>query len=267
MIVGVRTRAIPTSEGTFQTILIFDLVTGGTIEIPMATLTSGYITQFGDYTGMNSIYGTKNFNGELMNYGYEVITQGQMDNKTTYWDDSEVVLKAILPEGRKAMELVDLGASYVYDVKYDDLTVKVNSENELYVPIDEKTIVLDAGKVVANIDKRTIVYDDSEGHIELPLDNVTIFINSEGRLEAAGLDVKPGDAIQITTSEEAGLPVKYLDVLYDEETILLNSENELYVPIDKDSIIINSEDLLEVHQYTVAEIRALWHAICSEGEA
>ena len=81
------------------------------------------------------------------------------------------------------------------------------------------------------------------------------------------MDVKPGDAIQITTSEEAGLPVKYLDVLFDEETVLLNSENELYVPIDKDSIIINSEDLLEVHQYTVAEIRALWHAICSEGEA
>lgn len=266
MIVGVRTRAIPTSEGTFQTILIFDLVTGGTIEIPMATLTSGYITQFGDYTGVNSIYGTKNFNGELMNYGYEVITQGQMDNKTVFWDDSEILLKAIPVEAGNALELVDLGTNYRYNVLYDDATIVLDSE-ALSVPIDEKTIILDAGKVKANIDNRTIIFDTSEQHIELPIDEVTIFINSEGRLEAAGMDVKPGDAIQITTSEEGGLPVKYLDVLFNNETVKLDSENKLFVPIDKDSIIINSEDLLEVHQYTVAEIRALWHAICSEGEA
>jgi len=267
VLVNVTSRSIPTSEGTSETTLIFHFMDESTIEIPLAAIVSGFITIHGDYVGVNSIYGTKNFEGELMNYGHEVVTQVQFDNKTVRWNDSEIYVEAILPEGRKAMELVDLGASYVYDVKYDDSTVKVNSENELFVPIDEKTIILEGGKVVANIDKRTIIYDASEGHIELPLDEVTIFVNSEGRLEAAGLDVKPGDAIKISTSEEAGLPVKYLDVLYDEATILLNSENELYVPIDKDSIIINSEDELEVHQYTVAEIRALWHAICSEGEA
>ena len=266
-IVNVTSRSIPTSEGTSETTLIFHFMDESTVEIPLAAIVSGFITIHGDYTGTNSIYGTKNFEGELMNYGQEVITQVQVDNKTIFWNDSEVYLEAILPEGRKAIELVDLGSEFVYDVKYDDLTVKVNSENELFVPIDEKTIVLEGGKVKANIDKKTIIYDDSEGHIELPIDNITITLNSEGFLEASGLDVKAGDAIKITTSEEAGLPVKYLDVLYNDITVKLNSENELYVPIDEDSIIINSENLIEVKQYTVAEIRALWHTICSEGEA
>ena len=267
VIVNVTSRSIPTSEGTSETTLIFHFMDESTVEIPLAAIVSGFITIHGDYVGMNSIYGTKNFEGELMNYGHEVVTQVQFDNKTVRWNDSEVYVEALLPEGRKAIELVDLGASYVYDVKYDDLTVKVNSENELFVPIDEKTIVLEGGKVVANIDKRTIVYDVSEGHIELPIDEVTIFVNSEGRLEAAGMDVKPGEAIKISTSEEAGLPVKYIDVLYDDSTIILDSEGKLTANIDKDSIILDSEGKLAVDQYTVAEIKALWHAICLEGEA
>ena len=247
--------------------LVLTLHNGKQVRIPMSAIIGGFIDTRSDYVGTNSIYGTKNFAGELQNYGVEVITQVQVDNKTILWNDSEVYLEAILPEGRKAIELVDLGASYVYDVKYDEETILRNSANELYVPLDKKTIVISEGKLAVNLDHETIIYDDSEKVVKLPIDKVTIRINSEGLLEASGLDVLAGDAIEIENSEHSGLPVKMLNVLFDKQTIDLNSEGKLEVLIDKDSIIINSEGKLEVDQYTVSEIRALWHAVCVEGEA
>lgn len=268
------------SEGIRETILVFETVNGAVYEVPLGQIMGGFVRQHADYLGTNSIDGRWDFANELYNHGYEVVTQIQFDEANLTFNDSENYVELIPYVASEGIEIVGKTVArtnkagdtihpteYTVKAKFDHETIVLNSEDEMSVPIDKKTLVLDAGKLVANIDKKTIVYDDSEGHIELPLDNVTVFINSEGLLEAAGMDVKPGDAIQITTSEEAGLPVKYLDVLFDNESVKLNSENQLFVPIDKDSIIINSEALLEVHQYTVAEIRALWHAICSEGEA
>lgn len=96
----------------------------------------------------------------------------------------------------------------IFNVLVDSETIMINSENELYLPIDGVTIYFD---------------------------------DSEQVLKAAGLDVKPGEAIYLEDSEENGLIVKYVNVKYDSETILLNSENELFVPLDYETIVINSE--------------------------
>ena len=286
------------------TYLILTLHNGKQVRIPMSAVVGGFVDTRSDYIGTSSIYGNKNFAGELMNYGVEVITQVQVDNKTIRWNDSEVYLEMILPDEGDAIEIKDLGAKYELNVKYDDKTINLDAvSNELYLNNDEKTIIYDAvkdkvlvpideetifvdsadelvkvnldkktlvvseGKVAVNLDYETIIYDDSEKVVKLPLDEVTIYINSEGLLEAAGLDVKEGKAIEIESSEQAGLPVKLINVLYDEQTIDLNSEGKLEVLIDKDSIIIGSEGLLEVDQYTVGQIRTLWHSICQEMEA
>lgn len=280
MIVDVTSTTRPLTSETTETILIFTLKNGKKIEIPLGSIVGGFVRQHADYLGVNSIDGRWNFSNELYNHDFEVINVNQTDGTTLFWNDSENYLTVLPYKTSEGIELITKNIThqnmagdtittpeYTVKAKFDHETIVLNSEAEMSVPIDKKTIVVDAGKVVANIDKKTIIYDDSEGHIELPLDEVTIFVNSEGLLEAAGLDVKAGKAIKISTSEEAGLPVKLLDVLYDDETIKLDSENQLFIPIDKASIIINSEDELEVKQYTVAEIRALWHAICSEGEA
>lgn len=158
-----------------------------------------------------------------------------IDNVTIYVS-SEGVLKAAgldVKPGR-AVKLTDseeagLTVKYV-NVVTDSETVLINSENELYIPLDYETIVI-----------------NSENKIALPIDRKTIFIDSEsGLLKAAGLTVSEGEAIKITTSEVDGVEQAIIDVRYDDETIVLDSENQLTLPLDRRTIIINSEDKIAV---------------------
>ena len=264
MVIDGHIESEPLSDGSSLSFLVLVLKNGKKIRMPMSSVIGGFITIFGDYTGSSSIYGTKNFNGELMNYGHEVITQVQVDpNGSIIWNSSEVCLEVPPYKEGDAVEILDGFNRYKINVKYDDETIKLDStDNELFVPIDKKTIIIDSsGEVAANIDNATIIYNDFEDQIELPIDNVTVYLSSEGLLKSAGLDVTAGDAIRLDTSEVNGLPVKDINVLYDDKTIVLDSEGKLHVIIDEDSIVINSEGKLEVEQYTVAQVRALWDSI------
>lgn len=255
MIVDVTSTTRPLTSETTETILIFTLKNGKKIEIPLGSIVGGFVRQHADYLGINSIDGRWNFSNELYNHDFEVINVNQTDGTTLYWNDSENYLTVLPYKTSEGLEIVTKNVThqnmagdtittpeYTIGVKFDHETIVLNSEQELSVPVDKKTLVLDAGKVVANIDEQTIIYDDSEGKIKLPLDGVTIYLNSENVLEAAGLDVKAGEAIEISNSEEGGLPVKYINVLYDNETVMLNSENELYIPLDYETIIVDSEN-------------------------
>ena len=274
MIIDVRSITRPLTSETSETVLIFTLQNGKEIEIPLGSIVGGFVRQHADYLGTNSIGGSWNFANELYNHDFEVINVNQTDGTTLLWNDSENYLEVLPYKTSEGIEITSKMIShtnmagevistpeYTIGVKFDHDTVRLNSEGELSVPVDGETLVIENNKLVANIDKKTIIYDSSEGHIELPLDNVTITLNSEGLLEAAGLDVKAGKAIEISTSEEGGLPVKYINVKYDEATIVLDSEGKLSVPIDKDSIIISSEGLFEVDQYTTSELVTLWNSI------
>lgn len=274
MIIDVRSITRPLTSETSETVLIFTLKNGKEIEIPLGSIVGGFVRQHADYLGTNSIGGSWNFANELYNHDFEVINVNQTDGTTVIWNDSENYLEVLPYKTSEGIEITSKMIShtnmagevistpeYTIGVKFDHDTVRLNSEGELSVPVDGETLVIENNKLVANIDKKTIIYDSSEGHIELPLDNVTITLNSEGFLEAAGLDVKAGDAIEISTSEEGGLPVKYINVKYDEATVVLDSEGKLSVPIDKDSIIISSEGLFEVDQYTTSELVTLWNSI------
>ena len=243
--------------------LVLTLHNGKEVRIPMSSVVGGFITVRGDYTGTNSIYGTKNFDGELMNYGVEVITQVQVDtNGSIIWNDSESYLEVPPYKEGDAVEILDGFDRYKLNVKYDRNTLELNNYNELFVNIDSESIIYDQidGKIKVPFDKQIITIN-SEGFVTVPIDNVTITLSSEGTLEASGLDVRQGDAILISTSEEGGLPVKYIDVLYDNRTIVLNSEGKLNVIIDDDSIIVNSEGKLEVEQFTFQEVKAIWDNI------
>lgn len=250
--------------------LVLTLHNGKEVKIPMASVVGGFITVRGDYTGTNSIYGTKNFDGELMNYGVEVLTQVQVDNKTILWNDSEVYLEMNLPSEGDAIELKDLGDKYQLNVLHDKETLKVNDDNKLFVNVDSESIVYNTAKKFLEVpfDKETL-FINSEGKVAAHIDEITIVVNSEGFLEAKGINLKEGDALLISDDSESTAThvVKRMDVLYDDKTVVLDSEGKLSVAIDEDSIIIGSEGLLEVDQYTTSEIRTLWHNICVEGEA
>ena len=91
------------------------------------------------------------------------------------------------------------------------------------------------------IDSETIKLN-SEGNLYLPLDGQTVFYDeSEGLIKATGLTVSEGDAIKIDEVIVDGVPRETINVLYDSETIVLDSEGRLTVPIDRETIIINSE--------------------------
>ena len=74
-----------------------------------------------------------------------------------------------------AIKITDENKHRVFSVLHDSETIKVNSEGELYLPLDGVTVY----------------FDDSEQVIK-----------------AAGLEVKPGIAVNLTNSEEGGLPVR-----------------------------------------------------------
>ena len=94
------------------------------------------------------------------------------------------------------------------------------------------------------IDSETIKLN-SEGNLYLPLDGTTVFYDeSEGLIKASGLTVSEGEAIEIETTLVDGVPQAVINVLYDSETIILDSEGRLTVPIDRETIIINSEGKL-----------------------
>ena len=113
--------------------------------------------------------------------------------------------------------------------------------------VDSETIIIKDGKLAANIDNETIVYNSVEDFMEVPhqilntengiytresegelyiganVDNKTIFINNAGQLEGAP------------------------NVLVDDETIHINSENVISVNIDNETIVYDEEnDWLEV---------------------
>lgn len=87
-----------------------------------------------------------------------------------------------------------------------------------------------------NVDSETVILD-SENNLALPIDRITIRVNSEGKLVATG--VEAGIAIELTDSENTG--VKKVNVLYDSETGLgVDSENRLFVKVDSETIVIDS---------------------------
>lgn len=106
---------------------------------------------------------------------------------------------------------------YLYGVDIDSETIVPNSEGELMVPIDRKTIIIEDGKIKAKIqnfaDQITII-QDSEGKLFLELDNRTIHVNDAGQLESI--------------------------VNIDNKTIK-EGVNGLYVPIDNNTIFVDAD--------------------------
>lgn len=159
-----------------------------------------------------------------------------IDNVTIYVDSESKLLKAAgldVKDGEaiKIRNSEENGLTVKYiNVLYDSESVVLNSEGELYVPFDKRTIVV-----------------DSEGHISLPIDEKTIFVDSEdGLLKSKGLIVSEGQAIRIENSELDGVSQAIINVKYDSETIILDSDGNLTVPLDYRTIIVNSEDKIAV---------------------
>ena len=89
---------------------------------------------------------------------------------------------------------------------------------------------------------------DSEGRLFIPLDGQTVFYDaSEGLIKATGLTVSEGDAIRIDREMINGVPQATVNVMFDSESIVLDSEGRLSVPFDKETIIVNSEGLIQVN--------------------
>lgn len=80
-----------------------------------------------------------------------------------------------------------------------------------------------------NVDSETVLIDSESNALYIPIDDITIRINSEGLMVAAG--VEAGKAIELVDSEGDG--IQTINVLVDSETVFINSENRLEVRFDK----------------------------------
>ena len=162
----------------------------------------------------------------------------------------------------------------IFSVRIDSETIKINSEGNLYLPLDGQTVYFDESEglikatgltvsegdaikideVIINgvpqetinvmFDSETIVLD-SEGRLTVPIDRQTIVVNDLGQLVAIPEPLKDGVAthVHFGTSEWDS---EAIDVLYDSETLRVDSENRLYVPIDKELVVVNSEGLISL---------------------
>ena len=98
-----------------------------------------------------------------------------VDNDSIFFDSSEGVLKAkaVAVNAGHAMEIT----GHVLDVLFDNKTIKEAGDKKLYIPIDEKSLVISEGKLVLNMDKDTVYFDTSEQKVkakQMHIDEKTI---------------------------------------------------------------------------------------------
>ena len=153
----------------------------------------------------------------LQIYGFSTAQTGTVPKKTSTgleWVKLEDALKLI---AGKAIKITEASASGVknetIDVLYDDSTVKVNTNNKLYVPIDNDTVKISGGKVTAkktvagqgisvttNTNNEYVVSGNYKAGANINLETKSdgIYINSTA---AGGVGVvQAGDGIKVTTS-------------------------------------------------------------------
>lgn len=153
----------------------------------------------------------------LQIYGFSTAQVGTVPKKTSTgieWVKLEDALKLIAGKAIKITEAASTGVkNETIDVLYDDSTIKVNTNNKLYVPIDNDTLKINSGKVAAkktvagqginvttNTNNEYVVSGNYKAgaNINLEAKPDGIYINSTA---AGGVGVvQAGDGIKVTTS-------------------------------------------------------------------
>ena len=153
----------------------------------------------------------------LQIYGFSTAQNGTVPKKTSTgleWVKLEDALKLIAGKAIKITEATASGVkNETIDVLYDDSTVKVNTNNKLYVPIDNDTLKISGGKVTAkktvagqgvsvttNTNNEYVVSGNYKAGANINLETKPdgIYINSTA---AGGVGVvQAGDGIKVTTS-------------------------------------------------------------------
>lgn len=151
------------------------------------------------------------------------------DGRTIYWDDTA---------GHN-------GALRGKDVRSADGSVKVTEAGleawDLSLPLDNDTIVLDGGVIkattqVPEVDNVTIKLVDDK--LSVPIDNDTIFVEG-GKLKAQTMPEVDNETI-IINSEGKLEAVNQMPAI-DEKTLVIK-DDKLQVAIDNDTIVYDSEN-------------------------
>ena len=153
----------------------------------------------------------------LQIYGFNTSQVGTVPKRTATgleWIKLEDALKLIAGKAIKVTETAASGVkNETIDVLYDNATVKVDTSNRLYVPIDRDTIKITGGNLVAkktvagtgvivttNTNNEYVVSGNYKAgsNVNLEVKPDGIYINSTA---SGGVGViKAGDAIKVTTS-------------------------------------------------------------------
>ena len=153
----------------------------------------------------------------LQVYGFSTAQTGTVPKKTSTgleWVKLEDALKLIAGKAIKITETTTSGVkNETIDVLYDDSTVKVNTDNKLYVPLDNDTLKISGGKVTAkktvagqgvkvetNTNNEYVISGNYKAGANINLETKSdgIYINSTA---AGGVGVvQAGDGIKVTTS-------------------------------------------------------------------
>ena len=177
-----------------------------------------------------------------------------IDNETITYNSEHDYLEVTnwLLETESGIYAIEDSETLRVGVNVDNKTIIINSEGQLEgapnVLTDDKTILKNSENVISvNIDNDTIVYDEEENWLEVPHqtvefgDGLITVENSEGIVVNVNVDEK---TIFINDSGQLeGAP----NVLVDDKTINIDSENIISVNIDNTTIVYDEdEDHLEV---------------------
>ena len=142
----------------------------------------------------------------LQIYGFSTAQTGTVPKKTSTgleWVKLEDALKLIAGKAIKITETTASGVkNETIDVLYDDSTVKVNTNNKLYVPIDNDTVKISGGKVTA---KKTVA---GQG--------ISVTTNTNNEYVVSG-NYKAGANINLETKSD-GIYIK----LYKKKVVLIH---------------------------------------------
>ena len=209
----------------------------------------------------------------LQIYGFNTAPIGSVPKKTSTgleWAKLEDTLKLIAGKAIKITETASTGVkNETINVLYDDRTVKVDSNNKLYVPIDNDTVRLSNNKLTAkktvagqginvttNTNNEYVVSSNYKAgaNINLEVKPDGIYINSTA---AGGVGVvQAGDGIKVVTSGDrvtVSGDYKAGDYIHIDK----NAEGKLVISVDQSAvsntfrpIYVNGEQVLATEAST-----------------
>lgn len=174
-----------------------------------------------------------------------------VDEETIIYNPEKdwIEVASVPTEGENGIYFRDNSEVVYIGVNVDGKTIFVNCEGQLEgapnVKVDEQTIIIDSENVISvNIDKDSIIYNEDKNWVEVPNRTVDVenglYIRDDDDLDTIFIGIKfDSESLYINENGElAGAP----NVIVDDKTIKKDENDVISVNIDNDTIIYDEDN-------------------------